>query len=115
MRVLGSQHPDVYRTFLMSLVYLGRALEDTIDGVVIPVPFSVEGSAMLSHCKWLLEETEEDRLSLIAIHPSFDKLLTANIEEQIMKKLLIIFCCWNIKAIKKGRQNLPATKSSFLG
>jgi hypothetical protein len=27
--------------------------------------------------EWLLEETEEDGSSLIAIHPSFNKLLTA--------------------------------------
>jgi hypothetical protein len=53
-------------------------LEDSINGIVIPVPFSMEGSAMLSHCKWLLEETDvEDGSPLIAIHPGFDKLLTA--------------------------------------
>ena len=44
---------------------------------VVPVPFSVEGSHMLVHAKWLLEETEEDGSSVIAIHPSFEKLLTA--------------------------------------
>jgi hypothetical protein len=44
---------------------------------VVPVPFSVEGSKMLQHTKWLMEETEEDGSSLIAIHPKFDKLLTA--------------------------------------
>ncbi|MGI0002461.1 MAG: hypothetical protein ACRD42_05220 [Nitrososphaeraceae archaeon] len=43
---------------------------------VVPVPFSVEGSKMLQHCKWLMEETDEDGSSLVAIHPSFDKLLT---------------------------------------
>ena len=32
---------------------------------------------MLQHTKWLLEETEEDGSSLIAIHPSFEKLLTS--------------------------------------
>jgi hypothetical protein len=44
---------------------------------VVPVPFSVEGAKMLQHTKWLLEEKEEDGSSLIAIHPSFDKLLAA--------------------------------------
>ena len=42
---------------------------------VVPVPFSIQGTHMLQHAKWLLEETEEDGSSLIAIHPSFDKLL----------------------------------------
>ena len=32
---------------------------------------------MLQHTKWLLEEIDEDGSSLVAIHPSFDKLLTA--------------------------------------
>jgi hypothetical protein len=31
---------------------------------------------MLQHAKALLDETEEDGSSLIAIHPKFDKLLT---------------------------------------
>jgi hypothetical protein len=44
---------------------------------IVPIPFSVEGAKMLQHAKWLMEETEEDGSSLIAIHPSFDKLLTA--------------------------------------
>jgi hypothetical protein len=44
---------------------------------VVPVPFSVEGAKMLQHTKWLLEEKEEDGSSLIAMHQSFDKLLTA--------------------------------------
>jgi hypothetical protein len=44
---------------------------------VVPVPFSVEGAKMLQHAKWLLEEKEEDGSSLIAIHPSFEELLTA--------------------------------------
>lgn len=44
---------------------------------IVPVPFSVEGAKMLQHTKWLLEEKDEDGSSLIAIHPSFDKLLTA--------------------------------------
>ena len=44
---------------------------------VVPVPFSVEGSHMLQHAKWILEEKDEDGSSLIAIHPSFDKLLTS--------------------------------------
>jgi hypothetical protein len=43
---------------------------------VVPVPFSVEGVKMLQHTKWLMEETDEDGSSLIAIHPRFDKLLT---------------------------------------
>jgi hypothetical protein len=32
---------------------------------------------MLQHTKWLLDERDEDGSSLITIHPSFDKLLTA--------------------------------------
>jgi hypothetical protein len=44
---------------------------------VVPVPFSVEGAKMLQHTKWLLDERDEDSSSLIAIHPSFDKLLTS--------------------------------------
>ena len=42
---------------------------------IVPVPFSVEGAKMLQHTKWLMEETEEDGSSLVAIHKSFDKLL----------------------------------------
>jgi hypothetical protein len=42
---------------------------------VVPVPFSVEGAKMLAHTKWLLEETDEDGGSLVAIHPRFNKLL----------------------------------------
>jgi hypothetical protein len=44
--------------------------------IVVPVPFSVEGAKMLKHAKWLLEETDEDGSSLVAIHKRFDKLLT---------------------------------------
>jgi len=44
--------------------------------IVVPVPFSVEGAHMLQHAKWLMEEADEDGSSLIAIHKSFDKLLT---------------------------------------
>jgi hypothetical protein len=44
---------------------------------ICPTPFSVEGAKMLQHTKWLLEEKDEDGSSLIAIHPSFEKLLTA--------------------------------------
>ena len=45
--------------------------------IVVPVPFSIEGAHMLQHTQWLLEETEDDGSSLIAIHPSFEKLLTS--------------------------------------
>lgn len=45
--------------------------------VVVPVPFSVEGAHMLQHAKWLMEETDEDSGSLIAIDKRFDKLITA--------------------------------------
>jgi hypothetical protein len=44
--------------------------------IVVPVPFSVEGAKMLQHAKWIMEETDEDGSSLIAIDKSFDKLLT---------------------------------------
>ena len=49
-------------------------IEDSM--IIVPVPFSVEGSHMLQHAKWLMEETDEDGSSLIAIDRSFDKLLT---------------------------------------
>jgi hypothetical protein len=50
-------------------------LEDRM--IIVPVPFAVEGAKMLLHAKWLMEETEEDSSSLIAIHKErFDKLLT---------------------------------------
>jgi hypothetical protein len=44
--------------------------------IIVPVPFSVEGAKMLQHAKWLMEETDEDGSSLIAIDKRFDKLLT---------------------------------------
>jgi hypothetical protein len=44
---------------------------------ILPTAFSIKGAEMLQHAKWLMEETDEDDNSLIAIHPSFDKLLTA--------------------------------------
>ena len=50
-------------------------LEDRM--IIVPVPFSIEGAHMLQHTKWLLEETEDDGSSLIAIHPTFEKLLTS--------------------------------------
>jgi hypothetical protein len=43
----------------------------------VPKSFSINGAEMLQHTKWLLEETEEDGSSLIAIHQSLNKLLTA--------------------------------------
>ena len=49
-------------------------LEDRM--IIVPVPFNVE-APYVQHIKWLLEETEEDGSSLIAIHPSFEKLLTS--------------------------------------
>jgi hypothetical protein len=50
-------------------------LEDRM--IIVPVPFSIEGGHMLQHTKWLLEETKEDGSSLIAIHSTFEKLLTS--------------------------------------
>lgn len=44
---------------------------------LMPVPFSIHGSHMLQHAKWLVEETEEDGSSLVAIQPSFEKLPTS--------------------------------------
>ena len=45
---------------------------------IVPVPFSVEGAQMLQHAKWLMEETEQDGSSLIAIHKErFGNLITA--------------------------------------
>jgi hypothetical protein len=43
----------------------GTHIEDSM--FIVPVPFSVEGAKMLQHAKWLLEETDEDDSSLIAI------------------------------------------------
>ena len=40
---------------------------------IVPVPFNPEGAEMLQHTKSLLEDPE----NLLAIHPSFDKLLTS--------------------------------------
>ena len=46
--------------------------------IVVPVPFFIEGAKMLQYVKWLMEETEEDGNSLIAIHKEmFHKLVTA--------------------------------------
>lgn len=42
---------------------------------VVPVPFSTEGKQMLQHAKWLMDERDEEGNSIVAIHPSFDKLL----------------------------------------
>src|SRR5262245_24808493 len=51
-------------------------LEDRM--IIVPVPFGVEGAHMLQHAKWLMEETNEDGSSLIAIHKErFDRLITA--------------------------------------
>ena len=44
--------------------------------IVVPVPFSVEGAKMLQHAKSLVEDTDDDGSSLVAIHKRFDKLLT---------------------------------------
>jgi hypothetical protein len=45
--------------------------------IVVPVPFRVEGAKMLQHAKYLMEETEEDGSSLIAIRKDeFYKLIT---------------------------------------
>jgi hypothetical protein len=43
---------------------------------IVPTAFSIKGAEMLQHTKWLLEEKDEDGSSLIAIHRSFNKLLT---------------------------------------
>jgi hypothetical protein len=43
---------------------------------IVPVAFAVEGAHMLQHAKWLMEETDEDGSSFIAIDKRFDKLLT---------------------------------------
>jgi DNA integrity scanning protein DisA with diadenylate cyclase activity len=40
---------------------------------VIPVPFSKEHKSMLAHCKELLEYQN----GMVAIHPRFNKLITA--------------------------------------
>jgi hypothetical protein len=46
--------------------------------IVVPVPFYMEGGHRLQHAKWLLEETEEDGSSLVAINKGiFHKLVAA--------------------------------------
>jgi hypothetical protein len=51
-------------------------LEDRMK--IVSVPFAVEGAHMLQHAKWLMEETEEDGSSLIAIHKErFGNLIIA--------------------------------------
>jgi hypothetical protein len=42
---------------------------------IIPVSFAEQGAKMLQHTKWLLDSTDEDGSSLIAIDKRFDKLL----------------------------------------
>jgi hypothetical protein len=44
---------------------------------VVPLAFAVEGAKMLQHCRYLLDETDEDGSSIIAIDKRFDKLLIA--------------------------------------
>ena len=45
--------------------------------LVVPIAFAVEGAHMLQHAKFLMEETEEDGSSLIAIRKDeFYKLIT---------------------------------------
>jgi hypothetical protein len=45
---------------------------------IVPVPFSIEGTKMLQHTKWLLEETDEDGSGLVAMRRErFQKLVTA--------------------------------------
>jgi hypothetical protein len=53
---------------------LNTHIEDRM--VIVPVPFSIEGTHMLQHAKYLMDETEEDGSSLVAIDKRFDKLLT---------------------------------------
>ena len=54
---------------------LNLHIEDRM--IVVPVPFAIEGAHMLQHAKWLMEETEEDGSSLIAIRKDeFYKLIT---------------------------------------
>jgi hypothetical protein len=63
--------------------------------IVVPIPFSVEGAQMLQHAKYLMEETDEDGSSLIAIDKRFDKLLialrTAVANEYKLDKELSVF------------------------
>jgi hypothetical protein len=54
---------------------LNLHIEDRM--IVVPVPFAIEGAHMLQHAKWLMEETDEDGSSLIAIRKDeFYKLIT---------------------------------------
>ena len=52
--------------------------------IVVPIPFSTMGGQMLQHTKALLEDAD----NLIAIHKSFDKLLTGLRTAVIMETTL---------------------------
>jgi hypothetical protein len=73
-REFDERYDEQYIKELFAFWKYNLHIEDRM--IVVPVPFSVKGAKMLQHAKWLMEETEEDGSSLIAIHPSFDKLLT---------------------------------------
>jgi hypothetical protein len=76
-REFGENHNDQWvRDQIAECRKYNLYIEDRM--FIVPTAFSVEGAKMLQHAKWLMEETEEDDgSSLIAIHPSFNKLLTA--------------------------------------
>jgi hypothetical protein len=50
-------------------------LEDYL--FISPVPFSIYGQQMLSHCKWMVEQTDDNGNAVVSIDKRFDKLITS--------------------------------------
>jgi hypothetical protein len=44
---------------------------------IVPLNFQTVHKQLLQHCKWLVEETDNDGKALVAIHQKYDKLITA--------------------------------------
>lgn len=44
---------------------------------VVPIPFQIKGQDLLSHLKWLIEETDEDGKAMVGIDKRFEKVITS--------------------------------------
>jgi hypothetical protein len=72
----GERYDDQYvRDTIIACKKYRTHIEDRM--LVVPVPFSVEGAAMLQHAKWLMDEVDNEGSSLVQIDGRFDKLLTS--------------------------------------
>jgi hypothetical protein len=72
----GERYDDQYiRDTTIACKKYRTHVEDRM--LVVPVPFSVEGAAMLQHAKWLMDEVDEEGNGLVQIDERFDKLLTS--------------------------------------